>query len=130
MASADDLDWLAEHDRHIAREALKESVTARRVLIAEKDGGRVGWLRWNLFWDNTPFMNLLYVLDGWRGQGIGKVLVNRWEGDMAALGYRKLLTSTQSDETAQHFYRGLGWRDAGVLLLPAEVAELFFVKEL
>ena len=129
-ADQTDLDWLSAHDRHIARETLTESIRLGRVLIMERDGGRVGWLRWNLFWDNTPFMNLLYLLDGHSGQGFGKALVVRWEADMASLGYRSVMTSTQSDETAQHFYRRLGYRDAGTLLLPGEPAELLFIKEI
>ena len=129
-ASLTDLDWLAAHDRHIARDALTESVERNRVLIMERAGERIGWLRWNLFWDNTPFMNLLYLLDGHRGQGHGRALVTRWEADMAALGHHLVMTSTQANEDAQHFYRRLGYRDAGALLLPEEPTELLFLKEL
>ena len=129
-ADLTDLDWLCAHDHHIARETLTESIRQNRVLIMERDGERVGWLRWNLFWDNTPFMNLLYLLDGHRGQGLGRDLTARWEADMVALGYERVMTSTQSDEAAQHFYRRLGYRDAGALLLPGEPTELLFIKEL
>ena len=125
-----DLDWVAAHDHHVARDVLEMRIRQGRVLIAEVDGEPVGWLRWNLFWDNTPFMNLLYLLDGYRGQGLGKALMNRWEADMAAMGYKRVVTSTQSDEDAQHFYRRFGYRDAGALLLPGEPAELLFRKEL
>ena len=130
LADPADLDWLAAHDHHIAREELAESVRRGRVLMAEEGDGPVGWLRWNLFWDNTPFMNLLYLLDGFRGQGLGKALVSRWEADMAAQGHALVMTSTQSNEEAQHFYRGLGYRDAGALLLPGEPTELLFIKEI
>ena len=125
-----DLDWLEAHDHHIARDVLKESIRQGRVLIAEEGGEPVGWLRWSLFWDNTPFMNLLYLLDGHRGQGLGRALTDRWEADVAALGYKRVMTSTQSDEGAQHFYRKLGYRDAGALLLPGEPTELILIKEL
>lgn len=125
-----DLDWLAAHDRHIAREELEESLRRGRLLLMEQGGERVGWLRWNLFWDNTPFMNLLYLLEGRRGQGLGKAMVARWEADMAALGHKLVMTSTQSNEDAQHFYRRLGYRDAGALLLPGEPAELLFIKDM
>jgi len=43
-------------------------------------------------------------------------------------GYSVVLTSTQSNESAQHFYRRLGYRDAGGLLLPEEPLEILFVK--
>ena len=125
-----DLDWLAANDRHIARSVLEESIRQGRVLIAEAEGEPVGWLRWNLFWDNTPFMNLLYLLEDHREKGLGRALVTRWEADMAAAGHQRLMTSTQSNESAQHFYRKLGYRDAGALLLPDEPAELLLLKEL
>lgn len=42
------------------------------------------------------------------------------------------MTSTQVDETAQHFYRKLGYRDAGGLLLDVpgyeQPMELFLIK--
>lgn len=125
-----DLDWLSAYDHHVARDVLAESIRLGRVLVMEQAGARIGWLRWNLFWDNTPFMNLLYLLDGHRGQGLGRALVSRWESDMIALGHKRIMTSTQADESAQHFYRKLGYRDAGALLLPGEPTELLLIKEI
>lgn len=124
-----DLEFLHRHDRHISLEELRHAVTQRRVLIAEEKGERAGWLRYNLFWDNTPFMNLLYVLEGHRGKGMGKELTVFWEAEMARRGFAVFMTSTQSDEYAQHFYRKLGYRDVGGFQLPGESYELIFVKE-
>jgi hypothetical protein len=39
------------------------------------------------------------------------------------------MTSTVSAESAQHFYRRLGYRDAGCLFLPGESAEILFIKQ-
>ena len=36
--------------------------------------------------DNTPFMNMLYVLEGERGNGRGRQLVSHWEALMKAKG--------------------------------------------
>ena len=51
---------------------------------------------------------------------------------MRQKGHRLLLTSTRSDEEAQHFYRRLGYQDAGGLLLTApgyqQPLELFLAK--
>ena len=63
----------------------------------------VGWLRFNLFWDNTPFMNMLYFIDDERGKGYGTQLVSFWEQEMKKKGYEFVLTSTQSNEQAQFF---------------------------
>lgn len=40
------------------------------------------------------------------------------------------MTSSMSDESAQHFFRKLGYRDAGALLLPDETLEILFLKTL
>ena len=60
-------------------------------------------MRYNLFWDNTPFCTLLYVDECCRGRGHGGALMRRWEADMKARGYGLLMTSTLADETAQLF---------------------------
>ena len=55
-----------------------------------------------------------------------------WEADMQAKGYQMVLLSTQVDETAQHFYRKLGYTDCGCLVLHhcplAQPMEMFFCK--
>ena len=124
-----DLEFLHRHDRHISLEELRHAVARRCVLVAEERGALAGWLRYNLFWDNTPFMNLLYVLEEYRGKGVGKELAAFWEGEMARRGFGVFMTSTQADEYAQHFYRKLGYRDVGGFQFPGESFELIFVKE-
>ena len=60
----------------------------------------------------------------------GRQLVSHWEALMKAKGYPLVMTSTQSDETAQHFYRKLGYVDAGALLLQDEPLEIILTKAL
>ncbi len=85
-------------------------------------------MRFNLFWDNIPFMNLLFILEEQRGKGYGKKMVEFWEHEMAKQGYKSVMTSTQSDEEAQLFYRRLGYADRGALVLPDEPLEIIFYK--
>lgn len=129
IAAKQDLAFLKDHDRHISAEELEYALLRGRIYVLKQNGEIAAWLRWSLFWDNTPFMNMLYVLERYRRQGFGKQLVAFWEQQMREQGYRFVLTSSQSDEQAQHFYRHLGYRDAGVLLLPNEAGELFFIKD-
>ena len=100
-------------DGHVDRAMFERKLAAGECYVAERDGAPAGLLRWNLFWDSVPFCTLLYIREDCRGQGVGRALMERWEGDMRALGHGMAMTSTQSDETAQSFYRTLGWRDAG-----------------
>lgn len=129
-AALTDLPFLAEHDRHVTPAELDNIIRLGRILLIEADGERVGWLRWNLFWDNTPFMNLLYLLDGHRMQGHGRALVRHWEQQMRERGYSTVMTSTQANEAAQHFYRHLGYADIGGFLQPDEPYELILSKAL
>ena len=128
LAVPEDAAWLEQHDRHVKPAVLAQSIRDGRIYLARWNEERIGWLRWNLFWDNTPFMNLLYLLEGWRGQGIGTQLVRRWEADMRANGADLVFTSTQADETSQFFYRGLGYEDIGGFRLPGEAYELILYK--
>lgn len=125
-----DFPFLTAHDRHIAPEELRRAIADGRILLAVQEGKPAGWLRWNLFWDNTPFMNLLYLLDGFRGQGLGRLLVSCWEEQMRRAGHALLMTSTQANEPAQLFYRHLGYRDVGGFMLPGEPYELILIREI
>lgn len=92
--------------------------------------GACGVLRWGLFWDNTPFLNLICLAEPFGGCGLGSRALAEWEEARRRAGYKLVLTSTLSNEEAQHFYRRRGYRDCGCLLLPGEPNELLLLKEL
>lgn len=129
-ANAHDLPLLCAHDRHVPAEELAAILPRGRVYMAEEGGAFAGWLRYSLFWDNTPFLNLLFLLEEYRGQGHGRALLAHWEAAMREKGYPLVMTSTRSDETAQQFYRRCGYREIGAFLLPGEPEELLFAKPL
>jgi len=108
-------DWLFWHglDGRISRELFQCKAAAGECYVAESAGAPAGLLRWNRFWDEVPFCILLYIDQLRRGHGLGRALVERWEADMRSLGHGIAMTSTQEDEEAQHFWRRLGYRDAG-----------------
>ena len=108
-AESGDSELISEYDEDVSREELKNAIAMKRIILLFIDGKFEGWLRFNLFWDNIPFMNLLYILEGQRGKGYGKKLVEFWEHEMANQGFKFVMTSTQSDEEAQFFYRRIGF---------------------
>lgn len=128
IAKNSDLEILSRYDKHISKDELARSILSERVYILEDSGEFIGWLRWNLFWDNTPFMNMLYILDGNRSKGYGRELVLYWEQKMWSLGYGRVMTSTASDECAQHFYVKLGYKAVGGFTLSGDVYEMIFEK--
>jgi GNAT superfamily N-acetyltransferase len=132
LAGPGDLEHLIARDRHVSPDELVAVVGRGRVLLLVDHVAPepLGWLRWGLFWDAVPFMNLLHVLETHRGRGYGRLLVEAWESRCREAGHDLVLTSTVSDERAQHFYRHLGYRDSGALELPGEAPELLFRKPL
>ncbi len=129
-ADKDDIKIISKYDEHISIEELENVIKLKRLIVMFNEDKFIGWLRFNLFWDNTPFMNMLYFLDNERGKGYGRQLVSFWEKEMKNKGYKCVLTSTQSNEEAQFFYRKLGYIDSGSLLLPNEPLEIIFYKKI
>lgn len=75
-------------------------------------------------------MNMLYLTESYPNQGIGKRLVQFWELEMTNRGFDTVMTSTLSNESAQHFYRKLEYKDAGSLCFEEEALEILFIKKL
>lgn len=130
LAENEDLNTILLYDRHISREELANLIMLGRVYVAAEDGQFCGWLRYNLFWDNTPFMNLLYLLENVRGKGGGRALTEYWESEMRKAGYHTVMTSTQSDEYAQHFYQHLGYKAIGSFMPDDDPMEIILAKKL
>ena len=130
FADPDDLDFLAGKDHHVGRDVLKDKVARREVMVAYVERRPVGFLRYGYFWDEIPFMNLLWVEETSRGKGHGTQLVSFWEREMRKLGHDSVMTSSSSNERAQHLYRRLGYVDVGSLLMPDEPLEIVFLKGL
>jgi ribosomal protein S18 acetylase RimI-like enzyme len=127
-AENNDYLWLFENDKHISEETLKNKIMNKEVYVVEINGEIIGWLRYNLFWDNIPFMNMICFLEEYRNKGIGRILNKYWENDMKQKGYSNILTSTQSNEEAQHFYRKMGYKEIGGFKYFNDPYEIIFQK--
>ena len=74
-------DWLFWHalDGHISHALFLRKAAAGECYFAEAEGAPAGLLRWNLFWDSVPFCTMLMIAEAWRGRGLGRALMARWE---------------------------------------------------
>lgn len=128
----DDKEFWFKLDKHLPEAEFTNKVRDKRGYILSYDNKPVGLLRYNLFWDNTPFCTLLFIDREYRNKGYGKMLMEYWENDMKSQSYGMVLVSTQVDEGAQHFYRKLGYKDCGGLVINilgyAQPMEMFMVK--
>lgn len=129
-----DKEFWYRFDRHLPETEFMNKIQEHRGYVLLEDEMPIGLLRYNLFWDNTPFCTLLYVAPDFQGKGYGRKLMEHWEQEMKLQGYGMVLVSTQVDETAQHFYRKLGYKDCGGLMIDVpgyeQPMELFMIKAL
>jgi len=121
-------------DNHFAEAELDLKIRDKRGYIISVNGKPIGIMRYNLMWDNTPFLTLIYIDDAEQGKGYGKKAMLYWENEMHDKGYKMMMTSTQVDEQAQHFYRKLGYKDRGGIFLDGtpfeQPQEMFLIKVL
>ena len=116
VQSEDRIFWFGL-DKHLSQKEFNNKVSSKSGYVLLADDMPVGLLRYSLFWDSIPFCNMLYIDARYQRKGYGKKLMAHWEEEMKAQGYERLLTSTQADEEAQHFYRKLGYQDCGGLVM-------------
>ena len=143
LAQSKDKQKIAKLDRHIPSPRLGECIWNGQVYVLKddsiKNGGQnhrlkepvVGVLRYSLFWQSIPFLDLLYIDEAYRGKGYGSQMMIEWEQSMKTCGYRYVMTSTQADETAWRFYEKLGYCKIGGFLPPEQDAdEWIYLKQL
>ena len=122
LAGPEDRAFWYSIDRHLPEAEFDKKVRDHQGYVLVVDDEPIGLLRYNLFWDNTPFCTLLYIKKPYQRQGYGRSLMERWEQDMKASGYGMVLTSTQ------------GYKDCGGLTVDVpgyeQPMELFMVKQL
>jgi len=133
-AELDDKERWFTFDEHLPVSEYEPKIRDRRCYLLLNDGELVGVIRYNLIFDFVPFLTLI-VLDGpHRKKGYGTLAMRRWEDDMRSLGHKMIMVSTQVDEDAQHFYRKLGYRDMGSIVIDippyAQPLEMFLGKAL
>lgn len=129
-----DRDFWFSLDRHLSDGEFLLKIRDKRGYVISDGDKPVGVLRYNFLWDNTPFLTLIYLDKACRGKGFGSKAMLYWENEMRQQGFKMVMTSTQVDEQAQHFYRKLGYRDRGGIFLDntpfEQPQEMFMLKVL
>ena len=135
LAQRKDKQKIARLDTHISSLLLDECIRKGQIYVLKddspKNGGQdhrlrdpvVGVLRYSLFWQTIPFLDLLYIDEAYRNRGFGMAIMDEWEKAMAVFGYKYVITSTQADEQAWRFYEKLGYRKVGGFFPPEQEAE-------
>jgi ribosomal protein S18 acetylase RimI-like enzyme len=131
FAIESDYGYIRDRDHHISESLILTKIKGNEIyILRHQNESNIGWMRYGFFWDNTPFMNMIWVDEEYRGRGAGKQVALFWEDQMKQKGFKLVMTSTQADEGAQHFYRKLGYKDVGCLILDTQPLEILLTKKL
>ena len=131
LAQSKDLEQMLTYDRHIPKRKVAECIQNQHIYVLQESSEILGILRFNLFWQSIPFLDLLYIHENHRGMGLGSRMMAHWESAMREKKYQYVMLSTQEDETAKFFYEKLGYRRIGAFLPPEQDAdELMYLKTL
>jgi phosphinothricin acetyltransferase len=89
------------------------------VLVAEGEGGVVGWASLNVFNARRTYEHVadlsLYVERDWRGRGVGRRLLEALVARAGELGYHKLvLAAFPWNEAGMRAYGRAGFREVGI----------------
>ena len=120
-----------QYDSHIPQSKAVECIEDQRVYILQDEQKVVGVLRYSLFWQSIPFLDLLYIDGDYQGKGYGRQMMKHWESAMRREKHKYVMLSTQEDETAKYFYEKLGYHRIGAFLPPEQDAdEIMYLKML
>lgn len=120
-------------DQHVDDLKYENRVYTKSGYVMWEGDYPIGVMVHCILWDNLPFLNFICVKEEYRGNGYGTQAMKQWEEDMKNQGYKMVLISTQVDESAQSFYRKLGYVDCGALLFnntPFEQPMEMFMRKL
>lgn len=133
-AKEEDKEFWYIWDKHLPESEFVKKIKYHRAYIIMDEEKPIGVMRYNLFWDNTPFLTMIFLDWDYHKQGYGRKAMESWEKEMKKQGYKMIMTSTQVDEEAQHFYRKLGYKDCGCLVMDIpgfeQPLEMFLAKSL
>jgi ribosomal protein S18 acetylase RimI-like enzyme len=131
LANRNDQQGVIKYDSHIHHNTVDKCIQDQLVYVLCDEENIVGILRYSLFWQSIPFLDLLYIDEAYRGKGYGRQMMDHWESVMQTMKYEYVMLSTQEDETAKYFYEKLGYRRIGAFLPPDQDAdEIMYLKML
>ena len=114
-------------------EVIKRKIAQREIIVAEKAGQLVGYLRLEYLWSVVPYIALIWVVEDQRQQGLGNAMLRYLENVLLEQGHTALYSSSQANEPEpQAWHRHVGFEECGFIagINEGGVGEIFFRKDL
>jgi len=132
FATLADLDFVAQ-DGYLATEVARRKIEQQEVIVAERCGSAVGYMRIEYLWSIVPYIALIWVLPSHRRQGAGKGMLRYLEHYLRDKGHEQLFSSSQVNEPPpQAWHRHMGFEECGIIggINDGGIGEVFFRKRL
>ena len=128
-----DLEWCVVEDTLITERVMRQKITNNEIIVAELDGELGGYLRLEYLWSTIPYIAMVFVIEAYRKEGIGKRILEFTEDFLREHGHEIFLSSSQVNEPEpQAWHRSMGFEECGVLngINEGGIGEVFFRKKL
>ena len=127
-----DLDVVSQ-DGGLPNLVLRRKVSDGDAFVALRGEEPVGYLRLEWLWSTLPYIEMIWVLEPHRRDGVGRALLTHAETYASGRGHAALYSSSQADEPEpQAWHRRMGFEECGFIagLNEGGVGEVFFRKAL
>ena len=131
FARPKDLRWCVQRDKYASEKTIRKKIRDEEILIAETNGERIGFLRFEYMWSRIPFIAFVLVDEKHRGCGVGRRLLSAFMEAVRGCGRPFVLSSSMANEPrAQQWHRKMGFEECGFLagINKDGIGEVFFIK--
>ncbi|QTH45800.1 GNAT family N-acetyltransferase [Cohnella sp. LGH] len=128
-----DLKDVSNGDQHVPPHLLLWKLQNQEIIIAKNKADLVGYLRLEYLWSKYPYLGLIIVHPDYRGNGLGKGLLEFAQAHLRKKGMKKIYSSSQANESdPQKWHRKMGFQECGIIngINDGDIGELFFAKEI
>ena len=116
-ATIEDKPYFCNEWENLPEGEYESKIRDKRCYVVRFENKPIGYMRYNLIFDFIPFLTCFFIDDLHQGKGFGKEAMLYWESEMRSLSYKMIMVSTQVNEDGQNFYRKLGYKDMGAIVM-------------
>ena len=118
MARVEDIERLKNLDSWPPEEIWRSKITRDEVVVLTdgEDGEVVGCACYSVLWTTVPFLGLIVIDQGHRGEGGSRHLLSFLKEKLKSMGFVALLSSSQTDEPEpQKWHTHMGFARNGLI---------------
>ena len=108
---------------------IESRIRDDRVFLAQKNTENMGFLIYDIWWGNCPFIELIKVRPDHQRQGTGLSLLDAAIKEIRTLNFKKLISSSEiMNDMGLSFHERAGFKKTGTLMLPHSKEQFFSME--